>query len=252
MKIVLAEERNGQLAAERTFSSEIVLLGRDPAVCHFCFEQSRWPMVSRKHAEFHLREGRCLLADANSRFGTFINGQKITTPVEVRVGARVQLGGSGPVVRVVSLEQTPAEHVEPRPSELGRMETFRDASGGLVKPAAPPASAPPPPAPPSPLINQRVPDIRASAPAPPRPAQPPPAGSVAAIQFVGSGPGQGKRIPLNKDVIRLGRDPEGEVVIDAEAAVVSRRHAEIHKRGARSEEHTSELQSLAYLVCRLI
>src|SRR2546425_8482008 len=28
-----------------------------------------------------------------------------------------------------------------------------------------------------------------------------------------------------------------------------RRH---HRRGARSEEHTSELQSLAYLVCRLL
>src|SRR2546425_507216 len=196
MKIVLAEERNGQLAAERTFSSEIVLLGRDPAVCHFCFEQSKWPMVSRKHAEFRLREGRCVLADANSRFGTFINGQKITSPVEVRVGARVQLGGNGPVLRVVSVEQTPAEHVEPRPADLGRMETFRDASGGLVKPAAPPAAPPPPQAAPQPPVNnQRMPDRPVPAPAaPPHPAPPPAAGSVAAIQFVGSTPGQGKRI----------------------------------------------------------
>src|SRR2546425_8815557 len=28
--------------------------------------------------------------------------------------------------------------------------------------------------------------------------------------------------------------------------------AELHRRGMRSEEHTSELQSLAYLVCRLL
>ncbi len=34
---------------------------------------------------------------------------------------------------------------------------------------------------------------------------------------------------MNKDVTRLGRDPEGEVVIDAAAAVVSRRHAEVRK-----------------------
>jgi len=32
---------------------------------------------------------------------------------------------------------------------------------------------------------------------------------------------------------RLGRDPEGEVVIDAAAAVVSRRHAEIKKTGGQ-------------------
>src|SRR4029434_6131045 len=38
---------------------------------------------------------------------------------------------------------------------------------------------------------------------------------------------QTRRIVLTKEVTRLGRDPEGEVVIDADAAVVSRRHAEI-------------------------
>src|SRR5947207_5743737 len=40
-----------------------------------------------------------------------------------------------------------------------------------------------------------------------------------------------QRFELNKDVIRLGRDPEGEVVIDAAAAVVSRRHAELRRTG---------------------
>jgi pSer/pThr/pTyr-binding forkhead associated (FHA) protein len=35
----------------------------------------------------------------------------------------------------------------------------------------------------------------------------------------------------DKEVTRLGRDPEGEVVIDADAAVVSRRHAEIRRSG---------------------
>src|SRR6266568_509866 len=196
MKIVLGEDRNGQLAGERTFTSEIVLVGRDPAVCHYFFDQSKWPMVSRKHAEFRLREGRCVLADANSRFGTLVNGQKITGPVEVRVGARIQLGANGPVLRVVSLEQTPAEHVDQRPSDLGRLETFRDSRGGLAQPATPQRS-----------------------------------GQMAAVEIIGSAPGQGKRISLNKEVIRLGRDPEGEVVINAAAAVVSRKHAEIHKRG---------------------
>ena len=92
MKIVLAEDRGGKLQGERTFTSDVVLVGRDPAVCHYFFSQEQWPMVSRKHAEFRLSDGRCQVVDANSRFGTFVNGQKIGAPIEVRVGAHVQLG----------------------------------------------------------------------------------------------------------------------------------------------------------------
>ena len=81
MKIILAEDRNGQLHGEHTFTGDVVLVGRDPAVCHYFFSQEQWPMVSRKHAEFRLTNGRYLVNDANSRFGTFVNGQKITAPV---------------------------------------------------------------------------------------------------------------------------------------------------------------------------
>src|SRR5215470_9752578 len=106
MKIVLAEDRNGQLQGERSFAVDKVLVGRDPAVCHYFFTQEEWPMVSRKHAEFRLRDGRWFVADANSRFGTLVNGERIAQPVEVRVGSTVQLGSGGPSVRVVSIEQT--------------------------------------------------------------------------------------------------------------------------------------------------
>ena len=50
MKIVLAEDRSGKLFGERAFSSEVVRVGRDPAVCQYSFAQEQWPMVSRKHA----------------------------------------------------------------------------------------------------------------------------------------------------------------------------------------------------------
>ncbi|MGZ5483732.1 MAG: FHA domain-containing protein, partial [Pyrinomonadaceae bacterium] len=86
MKIVLAEDRGGKLLGERAFTSDAVLVGRDPAVCHFFFAQNQWPMVSRRHAEFRLTDGRWTVTDANSRFGTFVNGQKAAAPVEVRVG----------------------------------------------------------------------------------------------------------------------------------------------------------------------
>ena len=38
-----------------------------------------------------------------------------------------------------------------------------------------------------------------------------------------------RRFELNKDLFQLGRDPQGDVVINADAAVVSRRHAEIRR-----------------------
>src|SRR5438309_8879833 len=127
MKIVLAEDRNGQLHGEHTFTGDVVFVGRDPAVCHYFFSQEQWPMVSRKHAEFRLGDGRCTVADANSRFGTLVNGERITSPIEVRVGSHVQLGAGGPILRVVSIEQSPAAAAEPKPADLGRMETVHDA-----------------------------------------------------------------------------------------------------------------------------
>ena len=56
MKLVLAEDRSGQLHGERSFTSEAIFVGRDPAVCHYFFSQEQWPMVSRKHAEFRLAD----------------------------------------------------------------------------------------------------------------------------------------------------------------------------------------------------
>src|SRR5260370_11159826 len=138
MKIVLAEDRSGQLHGEHSFTSDVIRVGRDPAMCHYFFPQEQWPMVSRKHAEFRLSNGRYLVADANSRFGTFVNGQRITEPAEVRVGFQVQLGTRGPILRVVSIEQAPVARPEPKGSELGRMETLHE-QGGNVPAAAPPS-----------------------------------------------------------------------------------------------------------------
>jgi ABC-type multidrug transport system ATPase subunit len=221
MKIVLAEDRGGQLHGEHTFTSDVVLVGRDPALCHYFFSQEQWPMVSRKHAEFRLSEGRYQVTDANSRFGTFVNGQKISGPVEVRVGSHVQLGTGGPILRVVSIEQSPVSQAEPKGSELHRMETFRESSGS-VREVAPPS---PPPA--VPIAS--VPKAPPAPPPSPRPA--PVSAEPAHLDLIDPDTRKVQRIELNREVTRLGRDPEGEVVIDAAAAVVSRRHAEIKKTG---------------------
>jgi len=214
MKIVLAEDRGGKLLAERSFTSEVILVGRDPAVCHYFFAQDQWPMVSRRHAEFRLGDGRCLIADAKSRFGTFVNGQKVTEPVEVRVGSHIQFGSEGPILRVVSIEQSPSAAPEPKPAAIDRLATVHDVAPDAPKPRVQFA--------PQPSAQSASPKV--APPSPPRAPQPP-----AWLELVDPASGSVRRFELNKEVTRLGRDPEGDVVIDAAAAVVSRRHAEVRK-----------------------
>src|SRR5437867_2648090 len=140
MKIVLAEDRSGKLIGERTFTGDIILVGRDPSVCHYFFKQEEWPMVSRKHVEFRLKDGRWLVSDVNSRFGTFMQGKRLAAPVEVRVGSSVQLGTDGPILRVLSIEQAPQAKPQ-QPTELGSMETFRESVQAPSAPIAPAAAA---------------------------------------------------------------------------------------------------------------
>ncbi|MGZ5434732.1 MAG: FHA domain-containing protein [Pyrinomonadaceae bacterium] len=224
MKIVLAEDRGGKLLGERAFTSDVVLVGRDPAVCHFFFAQNQWPMVSRRHAEFRLTDGRWTVTDANSRFGTFVNGQKAAAPVEVRVGSHVQLGADGPILRVVSIEQSPVAVAKPsaKPTEVDRMATVRDTPAEIHKSDVSAPTEVQPPAPRAPV--QATPPRAPVQAAPPRaPSQP------ARLELLDPIAANVRRFELNKDVFQLGRDPQGDVVIDAAAAVVSRRHAEIRR-----------------------
>lgn len=354
MKIVLLEERGGQPQPERVYEQPLVKIGRDPSECHVVFNQTEWPMVSRRHAEFRFQNGRYMLVDTNSSFGTFLNGQRITNPTEVQPGARVQFGAGGPLMIVARVET--AQPQPPASVNIAEMETHREIQGAgpydvttprdpaqrppvgspvppIAPPpqqqptpqaqppghaAAPPAAQPPPyaqqpyaqppygqppyapqpgqqpfpqqpsapqpfppqppapqqpfappqpppqqpiaqppgampptpptarqPVPPAPPQHippqpapqqsaaQQQPAQRQPMPPPPTPsaAKPPSAPSQpATVEIVRSATGSLERIQLTKDVTRLGREPGVEVTIEAAAAVVSRRHAEIQKR----------------------
>jgi ABC transport system ATP-binding/permease protein len=221
--------------------------------------------VSRRHAEFRAKDERCVLVDTNSSYGTFVNGQRVTQPTEVWPGVRVQFGAGGPVVLVARVEMAAAH-----PSvSFAEMETHRDMEAkakAAAESRVPPQSTPP--APPTPFQPQSVPphmqpppvpttpppvQQRPAAPPPPpqqftppqQAAPPPPPPPVkqpapkapaqpAIVEFVRGSTGRLERVQVTKDVIRLGRDPEMEVAIDAAAAVVSRRHAEIQRRDGQS------------------
>jgi DNA-binding winged helix-turn-helix (wHTH) protein len=64
------------------------LLGRDPDV-HVHLDHAS---VSRRHARISVSPDRVVLEDLSSRNGTFVNGQGITLPTELRDGAVIGLG----------------------------------------------------------------------------------------------------------------------------------------------------------------
>ncbi len=50
--------------------------------------------VSRRHVELSCMDGRVIVTDLGSTNGTFFGGQRLTSPVELRSNARIQLGGT--------------------------------------------------------------------------------------------------------------------------------------------------------------
>jgi ABC transport system ATP-binding/permease protein len=223
MTIFVAEERNGQRQAERAFESETVAVGRDSSECQIVFDAEKWPMVSRRHAEFRVGGGSCLLVDSNSRFGTFLDGHRILEPAEVHVGSRAQFGPGGPVLCVMRIELPLAGQAE----TAGLLEQ----QGNLPMPQADePTQSLPPPLP-----------RRQNADHPPvekRSGTSPPTshGNQPVFLELDNGePGGFQRFQIDRDVIGIGRDSDMDVRIAAEAAVVSRRHAVIERHTNRFE-----------------
>ncbi len=68
-------------------SNVAVLIGRDQS-CHI---QLRDPSASRVHCRVIVHDGRVALYDAGSRWGTFVNGQRVTE-CDLRLGDQIQIG----------------------------------------------------------------------------------------------------------------------------------------------------------------
>jgi ABC transport system ATP-binding/permease protein len=197
MRIILAERRYGELRQEHTFDAKIVKVGRDPRDCQLVYDQAEWPMVSRLHAEFRWDHERLLLADLNSRFGTFLDMRRITEPAEVKSGTVIQFGTDGPVIQVLNIEReqqirmaSPAG-ANVQPGEAQKRVSSQDT-----------------------LVEHRV--------------SPRPANQQPSIEFITGAPGRKyEPLVLEKDVIFFGRDLDLDVVFDDAASFVSRRHASI-------------------------
>jgi ABC-type multidrug transport system ATPase subunit/predicted component of type VI protein secretion system len=202
MKIVLTEEVGGR-ASEKSFNQQIIRIGRDPVDCQVVFDNQRFPMVSRKHAELRWENNRWVLWDLNSSYGTYLNGQKIGQPQQVSVGDSLQFGTQGPILRV--------NWFEIQSDSLGgnvqAQQSFppNQSYGGQV--SVPPQSVSP--------ISQH--------------GQPTPSGissAPAQLDFVKSAI-HSAPFKITKPQIWLGRDPSCDIVFEPDAVMVSRKHAQI-------------------------
>jgi pSer/pThr/pTyr-binding forkhead associated (FHA) protein/S1-C subfamily serine protease len=76
-------------------------------------------IVSRVHAELTVGpSGGLVLRDAESKNGTYLNGERITRAMPVRLGDKIMLGQGGPVLLVEGMGTAPVKAV-PRPGAAG-------------------------------------------------------------------------------------------------------------------------------------
>ena len=59
------------------------------------------PEVSRRHLRFESRSGRAYVEDLGSSNGTFLNGRRLTEPIEIRAGDEIDVGTTRIVVTSV-------------------------------------------------------------------------------------------------------------------------------------------------------
>ncbi|HXF43419.1 MAG TPA: FHA domain-containing protein [Pyrinomonadaceae bacterium] len=219
MNIVLAEEIAGA-GREYRFDKPAIVFGRNAAECDIAFESDRFPMVSRRHAEIRFANGVWLLVDNNSSYGTYLNGNRITTS-QIKAGDRIQFGTDGPRFIIIWLEasqpQSPPEQkssfiAEDAPKILSGLppEPPKKAISATASPAAPP-------------VQKQGQTHEAAGKALPFTGHKTPRlkflSEQARLDFV-----------LNKDSVSLGRDSHCDIVFNASAAMVSRRHAEIRRQ----------------------
>ncbi len=228
MKIVLAEERNGRQMPEKSYNQEIIRIGRNAEDCQIVFDNETFPMVSRIHAEMRWQGNNWVLFDANSTFGTFINGAKVTQPQTISVGSQIQFGTNGPVLKVMAFGESPDS-----------VQNFDDSLfGGNSYPPKTPQSVRSSGEkwdefgqtpqiqnqPQIPTMLERESGIYAEIPT---------------LEFIDSGLSIAP-YRLTKSAIWLGRDPNGDIVFESSKIMVSRQHAEIQKENGKYIIHDNK------------
>src|SRR5215471_1190578 len=251
MRLVLTEIHDDQKTTRREFKPSRIKLGRDAAKNNLAFSRERWPSVSRSHAEIHFDQGRWFLSDAGSRYGTLLNGQRISSATEIQSGSVIQLGPEGPVLKVELIDDVSEPQLFPR--TLIDVEAAKQQAALWAAQKQPPQSRSQP-APPQPPVQSTAPVEQPAPVEPTAPVQTPPPQSPAPPQP--SVPAQSSRVEAPKPLVHgqqglvsmliceagateqigrqfllknertlIGRDAVADIPILAGAATISRRHA---------------------------
>jgi serine phosphatase RsbU (regulator of sigma subunit)/pSer/pThr/pTyr-binding forkhead associated (FHA) protein len=116
---------------EKILSSEkpLLLVGRLPESEIFIDE----PVVSRRHAEIFIAEGKHFVRDAGSRNGTFLNGKRVFQPAQLAPGSVITIGGSRIVFEPSSSPSFLKERVQDKPSSTVNLSR-PEPTAGLMAP----------------------------------------------------------------------------------------------------------------------
>lgn len=233
MKIVLVVEKSkGMSAVEQTFEKPVVRIGRDRSTCDVAFDNKDFRMVSRNHAEIRVQNGKWIVRDLGSSLGTLLNGEKVTKPTELSVGNAVQFGANGPKAHVIWLEAggnaAAPEQAIPKSPTGTAPESPREAA----QPRGPAMAGDGPAKGPEKVAREQ------------RPRAKPPAAEIPSGTSEPSKPKGNPRLrflddkkpgpyEIGSNSVWLGRDPKADIVIEASAVMVSRRHARIDRTDGR-------------------
>lgn len=204
MKLYIRKEYDRM--TEILVEGETVKVGHDDSQCQLWIDYRIWPMVAGVHAEFRSVNNSCYLLSKLPTSDIFIEGEKIYQSTPIQPGMHVQFGSGGPAIRVLQIDLS-----NETPSERRKMN--------LPQQPAPQQPAPqqtPQPQPPD--NNQIAPkDQKARK-------------RNAYIEVESDVTVNTKGLELNKEIIRLGRALESDLIFDANAAVISKTHAEIRRQ----------------------
>jgi ABC-type multidrug transport system ATPase subunit len=125
--------------SERVVAAAVVRLGRDPA-CEVVFDAALYPKVSGEHARIERTASGLVLTPRSQSNKTLLNDQPIAQPAALKVGDRIRLGYSGPIVEIVSVDEPRSKPVaaaktpappEPEPSSGEYGATVQADAGHL-------------------------------------------------------------------------------------------------------------------------
>jgi pSer/pThr/pTyr-binding forkhead associated (FHA) protein len=150
LRLEITTSPDNTFAFEHTGPS--LRIGRDPSA-ELSLQGEASQSVSWEHARIELTPSGAYLSDLKSSNGTLLNDRRVVAATPLKLSDQIQLGHTGPMLRIVLLDLSPAQQAEPSARRAAPRAPIQPTSPppDYVKkepaPPAPRAAAVPPPPP---------------------------------------------------------------------------------------------------------